>query len=154
MCCTNSRRGGKAGTAQATAEPICHQPQLSRTTRCCWWLPPSSRAPSGWVRHNQRCSTRGRESLGHLFHYKVHPEFPWHFVRKYSDWPGVTQPCLLLALGFIPAALYLPIITRKPRKWIRNHLPPKHLVLGSVLALVRKNGSNTLQMWPMLSAGI
>lgn len=51
---------------------------------------------------------------------------------------SATHPCLLFAVGVVSAALYLPIITRKPRKWIRNRLPPRHLVLGSVLVLVKK----------------
>lgn len=89
--------------------------------------------------------------------YTPGPGFLWHFLypgQWSSDWPSVTRPCLLLAMGFIPAALYLPIIIRKAQKYTRNHHPSRHLMLGSVLVLVRKNGYNTLQLWLMPSASI
>lgn len=72
------RRRGKAHTAQATAEPICHQPKLSCTSTLllhstAGLLPTFIQSSSGRARHNQHCSTRGTKSLGNLIHYKVHP---------------------------------------------------------------------------------
>lgn len=160
MCCTNTRSG--AGEEGRLAQP---RPQQSPSAtslsfrvpaHCCCCFPPSSRAPSGRARHNQHCCPRGTESLGHPFRvWATHsttgctpgPNFSGTFCTQVrgSDWPSVTHPRLLFAVGFLSAAPYLPVITRKPRKWIRKHLPGRHPALGSVLVLVRKNGYNTLQ---------
>lgn len=61
------RRRGKAGTAQATAELICHQPQLSCTSTLLPLVPLSSRAPpeagAVWATYSSTRYTLGPEFL-------------------------------------------------------------------------------------------
>lgn len=125
-CCTNTRNS--AGEEGRLTEPSAH----------CWFCfhaDTSSTAPAQaggvWATYS---SAKNRISL-------VLSVPRW-------DWPSVTQPWLLLALGPLSAVLYLPRIIRKTKNWIRNNLPLRHLV--GMLVLVRKNGYNTLQTWAML----
>lgn len=149
MCCTNSRNG--AGEEGRLPQP---RPQQSPSVTslsfhvpahcccCCTALlgcfPPSSRAPQAGPDTTSTAPPEAQRVLAtsSTTRYTLGPEFLWHFLYPSQR---NTHPCLLFAVGLVSAALYLPIVTRKPRKWIRNHLPPRHLVLGSVLVLVRKN---------------